>query len=292
MKITSPGLYDLSFEDYFSNICDGHSVSSTGLKLIEQKSLAHYWWDSFLNPQREPYDSEALAFGRACHSWVLGEPCFNQYFVISPYDDFRSKEARTWREQQSRTIIKAEQMAAIKAMTAALQQHPLLKNVFVDGAPERSLVWRDKETQIWLKARPDWLPNNRHIVPDFKSTLSAKPEAFQKQAFSLGYHQSAALTIEGLREVLGWTDASYYFVAQEKSAPYVAMPFVMRDMDLEWGALQNRRSLRKLADALAADKWPAYADGAVEISMPAWSEKLLQDQHERGEFAETQEQAA
>lgn len=70
------------------------------------------------------------------------------------------------------------------------------------------------------------------------------------------------------------------------------MPFVLRDTDIEWGALLNRRALRKLADAIAADKWPAYADGAVEIAMPAWSEKMLLDQHQRGEFADEQEQAA
>lgn len=288
-KISAPGIFDLSFDDYFSDICIGHSVSSTGLKLIEHKSLAHFWWNSYMNPLRPEIDTTALAFGRACHSWVLGEPTFNQYFVVSPFDSFRTKEAREWRDTETRTVIKAEQLDAIKAMTAALQAHPLLRNVFVDGEPERAVIYQDKETGIWIKTRPDWLPNTLRMVPDFKTARSARPEDFTRQAFALGYHQSAALTIEGLRTVLGWDNATYYFVAQEKEPPYVALPFVMRDTDIEWGALQNRRALRKLADALSSDKWPAYADGAVEIAMPAWQEKLLLDQHEQGSFAEPED---
>jgi hypothetical protein len=227
-----------------------------------------------------------LSFGRAAHAWILGEPEFNKYFVISPYDDYRSKEARTWRDEQTRTIVKATQFEAIKAMHKTVFQTPLVKNAFVDGRPEMSLIWQDKETGLWLKARPDWLPNKIPFVPNFKTTRSARPVDFQRQAYDLGYHQGAALTIEGLKQVLGWTNPSYYFVAQEKEPPFVAGLFVMRDTDVEWGALQNRRAMRKLADALHKGQWPGYSTEAVEISMPQWSEKLLLDQHEKGEFSD------
>lgn len=292
MKISAPGVYDLSFEDYFSDCCDGHSVSSTGLKLIEAKSLAHYWWHSPLNPQRPVIDSAAMSFGRACHSWVLGEPVFARHFAISPFEDFRTKEARAWRDGETRTIIKAVQFDAIKAMTAGIQAHPLLRNAFANGKPERSIIFKDRETGIWIKTRPDWLPDTLRFVPDFKTTISAKPDAFAAQAFKLGYHQSAALCLDGLREVLGWKDATYYFVAQEKDPPYVALPFTIRDTDIEMGRMLNRSALRKLARALDSGKWPAYADGATEIEMPAWQEKKFLDRHSAGEFTDHNGQEA
>lgn len=291
-KISANGHYTLTFDEYFSDICVGHSVSSTGLKLIESKSLAHYWFHSTLNPNRPIVDTSAMRFGRACHAWTLGEPCFNTAYVISPYENFRTKEARTWREQQDRTVITAEEFDRIKAMTAAIRSHQLLRNAFTDGEAEQSLVWVDKETGLWCKSRPDWLPNKLHFVPDLKSTISAKPETFTRQAFALGYHQSAALCLDGLREVLGWKDATYYFVAQEKEPPYVAIPFLMRQHDIELGRMLNRSALRKLARALDADRWPAYAEGAVEICMPAWSEKQILDRNETGEFNELQKDAA
>ena len=291
-RIAGKGIYDIPMEQYHGDCCEGPSVSGSGLVTIEQKSLAHYWWDSYHNPNQEPRDTTALAFGRACHAWTLGEPEWNKYFILSPYDDFRTKEARTWREAQTRTIVKAEQFEAIKVMTDQLRRHPLLKNAFTDGRPEMSLIWKDRETGIWLKSRPDWLPNTSRFVPNFKTCASAKPDAFTRAAFGFGYHQGAALCLDGLREVLGWNDAQYYFVAQEKEPPYVALPFVMRDTDIEMGRMLNRSALRKLARALDADHWPAYAEGAVEICMPAWTEKQILDRGETGEFNELQKDEA
>lgn len=302
-KIASPGIYDLSFETYFQDCCVGHSVSSTGLKVIEQKSLKHYHWQSYLNPQREPFDTPAMAFGRACHALVLGEPIFAKHYVIAPHDEFNKNPGKAWHSEwkervaaglEHRTLVRPKQFASIEAMIATLKGHKLLRNVFVDGVPERSVIFKDKETGIWIKTRPDWLPNNLRLVPDLKTTVSAKPDAFARQAFNLGYHQSAALTIDGLREVLGWGDAQYYFVAQEKEPPYVALPFVMRDTDIEMGRMLNRSALRKLARALDRNEWPAYAEGATEIEMPAWQEKQFLDRHAAGEFTDEngQEKAA
>ena len=289
MKITEPGLYDISFEAYFSDLCPAHSVSSTGLKMIESKSLAHYWEQSYLNPKRVQTDSDAMGFGRAVHAFILGEPNFDQYFAISPFDSFRTKEARAWKASERRTVITQEKYENIKAMARAIQKTPLINKVFKDGKPEQSLIWKDAETGIWLKARPDWLPNSIEFVPDLKSTKSARPADFQRQAYELGYHQSAALCIEGLKEVLGWKNPTYYFVAQEKEPPFVATMAMMRDTDIEWGKLLNRSALRKLARALDKGEWPGYAKAPIEIQMPAWAEKVLLDRHSDGEFQTPEE---
>lgn len=289
-KIKAAGCYDIPIEWYHNDCCDGPSVSASGLVTIEQRSPAHYRNDSYHNPQREDIDTTALSFGRAAHAWVLGEPEFNKYFIVSPYDNFRTKEAQRWRDEQTRTVVRVEQLDAIKAMAETVLKTPLIQNAFQDGKPEQSLIWQDKETGIWLKSRPDWLPNKLQYVPNYKTARSSRPDDFCRAAYDLGYHQGAALCIDGLREVLGWKNPSYYFVAQEKEAPYVATLIVMRDTDVEWGRLQNRRALRTLARCLDADTWPGYASGAVEIEMPAWAEKKLLDRHERGEFQDPTEQ--
>lgn len=287
-KISAAGVYDFPIDEYHGDCCIGPSVSGSGLVTLEQLSPAHYWQGSYHNPRREPFDTTALAFGRACHAWILGEPEFQKYFVVSPYDKFTTKEARAWRDDQIRTIVKAEQLDAIRAMGETILKTPLVQNAFKDGKPEQSLIWQDKETGIWLKTRPDWLPNNIPFVPNYKTARSARPADFARHAFDLGYHQGAALCLDGLREVLGWANASYYFVAQEKEPPYVASIVVMNEHDIEWGRLLNRKALRTLARCLDKGEWPGYATGAVEIQMPAWAEKQLLDRHEKGEFADPQ----
>lgn len=291
-KILSKGHYEIDMDTYHGDCCDGFSVSGSGLVKLENTSPAHFWWHSYLNPQRPEVDTTALKFGRAAHAIILGEPEFAKYFIVSPYDDFKTKEARQWREQQMRTVVRPQQMDMIRAMAKSILQTPLIKNAFIDGKPEQSLIWKDAETGIWLKSRPDWLPNSIPFVPNYKTTKSARPDDWRKDAFKLGYHQGAALCLEGIKQVLGWASPSYYFVVQEKEAPYVALPITMRDTDIEWGALLNRRNLRRLSDCLMAGKWPAYAEGAVEVSMPEWSEKLLLDRHAAGEFETKQEIAA
>lgn len=133
-RIAGKGIYDIPMEQYHGDCCEGPSVSGSGLVTIEQRSLAHYHWASYHNPNREELDTTALAFGRACHAWTLGEPEWNKYFILSPYEEFRTKEAKAWREAQSRTIVKAEQFEAIKVMTEQLRRHPLLKNALTRQA--------------------------------------------------------------------------------------------------------------------------------------------------------------
>ncbi len=290
-KIGAAGVFDIPIEDYHNDCCDGPSTSGSGLVKIEQLSPAHYWHASYHNPNREEIDTTALSFGRAAHAWILGEPEFNKYFVVSPYDDFRKKEAQKWREEQTRTVVRIEQLDAIKAMAATVLKTPLIQNAFQDGKAEQSLIWKDAETGLWLKSRPDWLPNALQYVPNYKTARSSRPADFCRAAFDLGYDQGAALCIDGLRAVLDWKQPQYYFVAQEKKAPWVASLILMDDADIEWGRLLNRKAMRTLARCLDSGKWPGYAEGAVEIKRPQWSEKLLLDRHERGEFTE-EEQAA
>lgn len=285
-KIATPGLYDIPMEIYHGDCCEAHSVSGSGLFKIEQTSLAHYWWNSYLNPERDPPDSPALSFGRAAHAMILGEPEFAKSFVISPYPDFRTKEAREWKANETRTIITLDQLRQIRAMAKTIVAHPLLKNAFQDGAPEQSLIWKDAETGIWLKSRPDWLPHTLQFVPNYKTARTGKPADWARAAFDLGYHVGAALTLEGLKQIRGWDKATYYFVVQEKEAPYLVTPILMQDTAIEWGALLFRRSLRRLAEALSTNKWPGYSDAVVEVQMPAYKESQLLARHEAGEFQE------
>ena len=77
--ITRPGLYSgISLSEYHrGDICDGPSISSSGLRTIFTKSPAHYWAASPLNDDpdddvEDESDSQALIFGSAVHHLILG----------------------------------------------------------------------------------------------------------------------------------------------------------------------------------------------------------------------------
>lgn len=289
-KIDKPGIYDISMAEYHGDPCIGHSVSGSGLVTIEQQSLAHYWWSSPLNPAR-PADepTPALVFGQAFHCLVLeGLTAFAARYAVKPADmNFSTKEGKAWRaDHAGREIIPQEWADRAEAMRAAILRHPLCARAFVNGLPERSLIWRDAETGLWLKSRPDWLPNAPAPVPNLKSAASLQPETWERQAINLGYHQSAALSADALAAVLGWPSPTAYFIVQEKEPPYVTAPVVIDDDVIAWGRMINRRALHKLARAVETNQWPAYTDGVMVVRMPVWAEKKLEARHASGEFSE------
>lgn len=290
--IEKPGIYDdLPMNFYHDDCCDGPSISGSGLHKIESLCPAAYWAHSPLNPNRveEEERSEVLDIGRAAHQWHLGEADFAKEFIISPYDDYRKLDARGWRDTQiakGMTPIKEAQLAGIKGMGDALRRHDIASAAFVGGKPEQSVIWQDKETGVWLKSRPDFLPDTPRFIPNYKTCTSAHPDALRAQIYTYGYYISAVLCLEGLEVVTGKRPDAYYFIFQEKKAPYLITLATLDGDAIGWGQRQVRRAIRIFADCLSSGKWPSYAPDVIEVGLPRWAEYQLNVRSEAGDFAD------
>lgn len=286
-RIDADGIYDISAEKYRSDCCVAHSVSGSGLVTIETQSLLHYWNDSYLNPEREEKSTPAMLFGIAAHYAQLGEIAFSQRFVVKPYDSYHSNEAKAWRDAQTKQIISKSDFDKIGNMARVLAKHPLAKMAFRDGKPEQSVIWKDTDTGLYLKSRPDWLSATSPFICDFKSSASAHPRDFVRTAFKLHYNVKAALQVDGFK-ALG-RDITPYFIVQETEAPFAVLVAVFRPHDLEFGRLLYRGALRRLAGALARgtkrEHFPGYNDDKVAyLTMPQWQETEILARKEAGEF--------
>lgn len=272
-KIDRPGMYDISIEEYHGDCCVGPSISSSGLRTIQSECPALYWAFSPLNPNRFPDEStKALDIGRAAHCLALGEPEFAKYFIVSPYDDFRKKEAKEWRDEQTRTVLKAEDFEDVQAVAAVQKRSAQCMRAFEQGKPERSLIWKDKETGIWLKARPDWLPDDpsQRFITEYKTAASIEPRKWSSAAFSYGYNMQAALQIDAVKEVLGVKALGVAHVVQEKSPPYLAEVRMFGPDQIDDGRFLYRRALRIFAECLSKGEWPSYTTEPQFIETPYW----------------------
>lgn len=280
-KITAPGQYQIPIEAYHHDaaLCDGPSISASGLKQIAN-CPAKYWAFSPLNPNRFlPLETKALDFGRAAHCLVLGEPEFHGHFVISPYDAFHSKDARTWRDVQERTILKAEDFDRVRAMADAQRASPVVMQAFELGSPEQSLLWKDLETGIWLKSRPDWLPFDptQRFLVDYKTAVTIEPRKLAVDAFKFGYHVQAALQMDAVQIVLGIKrPLGIAHVAQEKDPPYLCDLRMFQPEQLDYGRLIYRKALRTFADCLDSGKWPAYTTDPQYFETPYYILKEME----------------
>jgi len=295
-KITEPGIYDIPNAWYHDDCCDGPSISSTGLRQIEQRSPAHYWATSPLNPDAEPMEAtKALDYGAAAHCLLLEPDLFEAQFAVSPFSDFarneeiegklfRKSDKKAWKDAQEeagKTIITKDDYAAITAAKRALAEHPLVKDGLFDGLIEKSVIWQDEETGVWLKARPDCIPAGAILV-DYKSAVSAHPRDIRKALTDHGYHMQLALAVDGIHAVLGDRIEHVALAVQEKKPPYVVNVAPVEQAALYRGRQQNRRAIRAFAECIEKGDWPGYPELESEIGLLPWAESDLDQQENYG----------
>jgi len=297
-RVTRPGIYaGIPLDDYHrGDICDGPSISSSGLRTIFHDSPAEFWVHSRLNPLRvEESDKKHYTLGRAAHHLLLGEEAFSTQFIIRPtkWKDWRKDDAQEWRDQQIKkgfTVLVPDQIEQIRGMAGllpwqkglrdwGLANNDLVCDGLLDGEIELSMFWKDKETGIWLKARPDAIPNASGDFADLKTTQSTKTEAIEKAIRDYGYNQQGALISEGAHVLLGYENTSFTLAWVEVDPPHIVRPEPIRDVDLARGELQNRAALRLFADCWERGQWPGpgHESAGVTVGLPPWDQKKIDD---------------
>lgn len=281
-KITKPGIYSgVPMEVYHSDCCAGPSISSSGLRLLDSRSPAHYWAQSYLNPNREPEEpKEAFSFGQAAHALLLGESGFREKFAVRPehWSDWRTSAAKEWREAEQaagRTIITPDDVARIKAIAENLSREPLVQSGFLRGHVERSLFWKDERTGMWLKARPDVIPHADAVVVDIKTTTDASPDRIQRAVLDHGYALQGSLIGAGLRSVLGITMTEFVLVWVEKASPFAVNISPVDPEWIGWAGRQVRRAIDTFARCIETGQWQSYQSD-LTTSMPSWLRTRLE----------------
>lgn len=288
--ITENGVWDLTMAQYHGQPCDGPSISSSGLRTIWEQSPAHYWLDSSLNPARvEEDDRPHFSLGRAAHHLLfLGRKGFDDEFVVRPskWKDWRTAEAKEWKAEQIKaglTIITDGELEAIAGMARSLAAHPMVKAGILDGAVERSLIWRAPDTGVWLKSRPDNITTSGGDYSDLKTTVSVSDEALQKTIASFHYQMQGALVGMASDIVLGVPMQSFSLVFVEKAPPHCVRVISLTDEDLLRGQMQVRAAVDVFARCAAANAWPGPGGvqrDASNLPIASWAAKRIDERLE------------
>lgn len=301
--ITKPGMYsDIDIDFYHApNICDGPSISSSGLRKIFGESPAHFFASWRGNPKAEQRkEGRHFAVGRAAHHLHLGQANFSTSFCIEPgeYEDEKTGEIKPWsnnatacrrwhalRAEEGKTVMKPAEAEMIIAMAAELGRSPIVAHGALNGLVERSLFWKDDKTGIWLKSRPDAIPNDSGDFVDLKSCQSVKWPDLVRSIGEFGYHAQGALVRLAAREVLGIKNTTFALVFQEKIIPYCVRVVTLKDSDLDRGDQQNRIALDAFAKCLKDNHWPGPGgdrEDAEFIELSEYSQKQIDDRIKHG----------
>jgi hypothetical protein len=290
--ITKPGIYSGVPMDVYhgANLCDGPSISSSGLRKIVNQSPAHYFCESPYNPDRvDQKETDALTFGRAAHHLLLGEDDFNTLYVVRPdkWDSWRTDAAKAWKrdqEAEGRTVLLSTQLDVIRGIARSLSVHPLIDAGILNGLIEHTIVWRCKDTGVWLKVRPDAIPNDAGDFADLKTTTSVQSADLARAIAEHGYHMQAALIAAGWHALTGEDIASFSFVFVEKSPPYCTRIVTLKDDDLARGERQNVVAIKTFAKCMETGEWPGPGGADAEyLALPAWAQTRIDHQLEIAE---------
>lgn len=313
--ISAKGAYEnISAADYHGNpnLLPGPSLSASGAKTIIERSPAHFWHESCLNPNREESDADHFAVGRAAHDLLLlGGDWETRYHVLP--EGFAWNKTVAMAEQiaaashakkRGKTLIKAADMDLVKRIADRISSSADARNALLRGKAEVTLAWQDELTGIWLRARPDFTPTTVierapiRAVPDLKimAPTHCSPRGFSKAVDNFGYHIAAGHYGEGMKQVYGVYPTHWFHVVIEREEPHTVSLYELPAEDIERGRLLMRQAINVFAECLKRNDWPGYADKPMQVGLSIYARMRVDESTEtdlaRAIWGEPEGQAA
>lgn len=268
---------DISYREYAKM----KGLSNSALSKIAI-SPVHYK-QSLETPQKQ---TEALTFGSLLHCLVLETENFDRDFAIEPLginkrtNDGKEILAQFYLENENKIIVTEKQVELAHLLKNKIMEHKYAKKLLTgNGDTEVSLFWADEETGVICKGRPDKICNK--VIVDLKTTKSAKPEDFIKNAYKYNYHKQAYWYSWGYEECFKEAPKGFVFVAVEKEPPYAVCVYEATELFKRVGEIEARENLLTYKECVDKDKWWGY-DGEKpiihELDPPQWIlNKYLED---------------
>jgi len=247
------------------------------------------------NPQKVKHDkdnpkepTEAMRLGTAYHALLLQgiKPVSeSEGAEISPYDAYRTKEAKTWRDEKLEKGIKilkekeaAEMDRENEILTNKLfeMQEPLLEldgvTEYLDNAWRESVVLWDKimpdRSIIKCKAKLDMYREDSDYLIDVKTCGNIAK--FDSSARDFGYYIQALWYAEAVAQLDGKIRPMQFAVIGT-AKPYQAILRKCPDKLLELGRSEINVYTEMWQQCKEADVWPSpYSTECEEIVVPGY----------------------
>ncbi len=248
--------------------------SSAFKKLFKSPAafLAHY-----LYPQKT---TEALNFGKFAHMSILESQRYEKEVCITPdFGDLRSTKNKLFKDQWMDSHPDVKHFLSEKdATTIAEMRNSVLKHkdaaAFIKGSKaEMAGYFRDPQTGIKCKIKPDLLNLNLKALIDLKTTQDSSKEDFSKEIFNYRYDIQMAFYAEGIRQITGSSIDHHIFISVEKTPPYECSVWSADEYMMQRAVQEVREKMELLLECIQKNKWPQSQKEIEAISMPVWAYK-------------------
>lgn len=250
-------------------------LSNSGISDLLQSP--YHYYARHIDPNRPVREeTQAQQDGTLAHCAILEPDEFDKRYRVGP--DV-SRATKAWKEadqsacEAGLTLIKPEQYDRVMRQRDAVWAIPDVAEALSNGKPEVSAIWRDPETQITCRCRPDWVHDagSGVILIDVKTYSDASPKEFEKQAARMAYHRQDAWYTDGYAIASGKPVLGFIFVAVEMAWPHAASASMFDDEARSAGRRQCRQAVNLYAECVNNAKWPGYPAGIELIRLPSWA---------------------
>jgi exodeoxyribonuclease VIII len=278
-------VHDMPLQDYLAV----DALSATGLKLLA-RSPWHY------RNRVETDPTPAMLRGSLAHCAVLEPDAMASRYAVVPEGSPTRPTRRQWEAKDpsptsraamqwwtefeernaGRLIVSSTDYALCQQQLQAVAAQPDLADMLRTGHGEVSIFWVDRETGLYCKARPDWLPpkDARPFRPlDLKTCADESPSGFGRAAARLRYDLQAAHYVAGIEAALRVKVDQFVFGAVTSKPPVLAVPYVLTDEIRDQGRDERRELMERLAWCQRENEWPAYGSGVQLLDFPAYAKQ-------------------
>lgn len=276
VPIPAFGIHYFNDETYFG--IDLPSSSAT--KVLATGTNANLAWERE-NPREE---TDAFAIGAYLHALLLDPNSIETNFVKIGKIDRRTKDGKAeWESATKRAalsgarLITDEQVALAASMAASVRAHPAASRLLASVSTTETTIIGDING-LPAKCKCDALiqiagadgARPAHILVDIKTTQSADPRSFAKDAATFGYfHQFAFYRRLCEQQATLGVQEDAIIIAVEKAAPFLCAVYRVPSVAIEVAD-------RKIA-ALVERWWAVhdgdrsgYSENISELEPPRW----------------------
>jgi hypothetical protein len=222
-------------------------------------------------PKREK--TAAMKGGSLLDCLLTTPELIEEQYVVSPYAEFRTNEAKAWRDSQTATVITQSEMDAAEAQSYAIYAKPEAYALMRDA--KMQVGFRHKTRHVFdSKGLIDVVPQDPDTLVDLKTCQPSALEshrALQRHIFEWGYHIQAGAYAEGYSIASGEERTRFKFIFVANKPPYTVAVVELPLAAILYGAQLYTQGMAKLAECLERDIWPSMWDGEVTIDLPSYA---------------------
>lgn len=216
--------------------------------------------------------TDAMKLGTLVHAIALTPSTWEDDYAVCPYNDFRTKESKEWRdtaESSGKEVVKQAQVDQAQEIAASV----------MDSAHLFSLGTFDTEVAVYgeiagcrVKGMVDIAPHNGTALADIKTCSSIGTERdLTNKIIGLAYHMQAALYSDLWAMATGRDIERFKFLFVETEAPYET---AMVTLDGEWlkrGRDLYMNALSKWVECMALKMFPPQYPNEILLDFPSWA---------------------